>query len=108
MERGPAAHGVPPPKLPLHSSHLMRTTFALRGSTLGTGAASEVGKGAGLGKTVNIAGSGTNYSDAEYLAAFDRIVMPIARQFAPELVIVSAGERGAAVFVGPLCQTMRP
>uniref|UniRef100_A0A6S9V8E7 histone deacetylase n=1 Tax=Chrysotila carterae TaxID=13221 RepID=A0A6S9V8E7_CHRCT len=29
--------------------------------------------------------------DAEYLAAFELIVMPIAREFAPELVLVSAG-----------------
>eukprot|EP00965_Chrysotila_dentata_P149990 4953880-Pleurochrysis_carterae.AAC.1 len=38
--------------------------------------------------------------DAEYLAAFELIVMPIAREFAPELVLVSAGfdsAKGAAV-----------
>lgn len=29
--------------------------------------------------------------DAEYLAAFDAIIMPVARAFDPELVIVSAG-----------------
>jgi acetoin utilization deacetylase AcuC-like enzyme len=56
----------------------------------GTGAASEAGGGAGRGYTVNVpwpAGMG----DAEHLAAFDRLLMPIAERFAPELVLVSAG-----------------
>jgi acetoin utilization deacetylase AcuC-like enzyme len=56
----------------------------------GTGAASEAGGGAGRGFTVNVpwpAGMG----DAEHLAAFDRLLMPIAERFAPELVLVSAG-----------------
>jgi acetoin utilization deacetylase AcuC-like enzyme len=29
--------------------------------------------------------------DAEYLAAFDELLMPVARQFNPDLVLVSAG-----------------
>ena len=29
--------------------------------------------------------------DAEYLAAFDRVLLPIARDFRPDLVLVSAG-----------------
>ena len=31
------------------------------------------------------------YGDADYLAAFHRLVMPIAREYGPELVLVSAG-----------------
>ncbi|HEY1434869.1 MAG TPA: histone deacetylase [Thermoanaerobaculia bacterium] len=56
----------------------------------GTGALDETGGGAGHGFTVNVpfpAGCG----DAEYLAAFDRVLLPIARGFAPDLVLVSAG-----------------
>jgi acetoin utilization deacetylase AcuC-like enzyme len=56
----------------------------------GTGAREEVGGGAGRGFTVNVpwpAGCG----DAEYLAAFDRILLPIAGDFGPDLVLVSAG-----------------
>jgi histone deacetylase 6 len=56
----------------------------------GTGAADEVGGAEARGFTVNVplpAGCG----DAEYAAAFERILLPIARQFAPELVLVSAG-----------------
>jgi histone deacetylase 6 len=29
--------------------------------------------------------------DVEYLAAFDRVLLPAAREFAPEIVLVSAG-----------------
>ncbi len=56
----------------------------------GTGAAEEIGEGEGTGFTVNVplfAGGG----DAVYRAAFDRIVSPILEQYAPELVLVSAG-----------------
>jgi acetoin utilization deacetylase AcuC-like enzyme len=59
----------------------------------GTGAAAETGEGAGAGTTVNVplpAGSG----DADYLDAFARIVEPIARQFAPEFLLISAGWDG--------------
>lgn len=56
----------------------------------GTGDASEVGEGPGIGKTVNIplsAGAG----DAEYAAAFERVLLPVLDAFRPELVLVSAG-----------------
>lgn len=56
----------------------------------GTGAATEVGSGRGRGYTVNIPlppGCG----DPEYVAAFARIVLPIARAFSPDFVLVSAG-----------------
>jgi acetoin utilization deacetylase AcuC-like enzyme len=61
----------------------------------GTGAADEVGEGDGTGYTVNVplrAGGG----DAEYRAAFERIVEPVLAEFAPELVLVSAGFDAAA------------
>jgi acetoin utilization deacetylase AcuC-like enzyme len=61
----------------------------------GTGAIEEVGRGAARGRTVNVpwpAGMG----DAEYLAAFDRVLLPIARAFQPELVLVSCGFDAAA------------
>jgi acetoin utilization deacetylase AcuC-like enzyme len=56
----------------------------------GTGDLSELGRGAGLGYTVNLplsAGAG----DAVYRAAFDRAVCPIVEQFRPGLALVSAG-----------------
>jgi acetoin utilization deacetylase AcuC-like enzyme len=56
----------------------------------GTGAVDEVGKGKGRGFTVNLpmpAGLG----DGDYAAVYRQVVEPIARAFAPELVVVSAG-----------------
>lgn len=56
----------------------------------GTGAADECGVADGVGHTVNVpmpAGCG----DDEYIDVFDRLVVPIARQFDPQFVLVSAG-----------------
>ncbi|XP_055881902.1 histone deacetylase 6-like isoform X3 [Biomphalaria glabrata] len=50
-----------------------------------------VGSGPGEGYNVNIPWCGNKMGDAEYLMAFTQIIMPIAYQFAPELVLVSAG-----------------
>ena len=56
----------------------------------GTGAIDEIGDGRGRGYTVNVAW-GEGMGDAEYLDAFDRVLLPIARTFAPDLVLVSCG-----------------
>jgi histone deacetylase 6 len=61
----------------------------------GTGATHEFGKGAGRGRIVNVAWP-AGMGDAEYLAAFDRVLAPIARAFEPELVLVSCGFDAAA------------
>ncbi|KAJ8257781.1 hypothetical protein GJAV_G00189620 [Gymnothorax javanicus] len=50
-----------------------------------------VGQGKGRGFNVNIPWNGGKMGNPEYLAAFHTVVMPIARQFDPELVLVSAG-----------------
>ena len=56
----------------------------------GTGAVTEVGAGEGKGSTVNIPlSAGAN--DATYGAAFHEVVEPVLHDFAPELIIVSAG-----------------
>ncbi|KAG9012505.1 Histone deacetylase hda1 [Tulasnella sp. JGI-2019a] len=49
------------------------------------------GEGAGLGTSVNIPWPTKGMTDADYIYAFIRIVMPIAYEFAPDLVIISAG-----------------
>ena len=56
----------------------------------GTGALSEVGTGPGRGYTVNLPLPPGRY-DHDYLALFEHVVAPIADDFAPELVLVSAG-----------------
>ncbi|XP_027727878.1 histone deacetylase 9 isoform X3 [Vombatus ursinus] len=60
----------------------------------GSGAPDEVGSGLGEGYNVNIAWTGgldPPMGDVEYLAAFRTVVMPIAREFGPDIVLVSAG-----------------
>uniref|UniRef100_A0A672FSA3 Histone deacetylase n=1 Tax=Salarias fasciatus TaxID=181472 RepID=A0A672FSA3_SALFA len=60
----------------------------------GSGAPDEVGSGAGVGFNVNMAFTGglePPMGDAEYLAAFRTVVMPIANEFAPDMVLVSSG-----------------
>lgn len=51
----------------------------------------QIGLGAGAGFNVNVAWSHGNMGDAEYLAAFRQVLMPIATQYNPDLVLVSAG-----------------
>ncbi|XP_047456337.1 histone deacetylase 4 isoform X1 [Mugil cephalus] len=60
----------------------------------GSGAPDEVGSGTGVGFNVNMAFTGglePPMGDAEYLAAFRTVVMPIANEFAPDMVLVSSG-----------------
>uniref|UniRef100_A0A8C9SUC6 Histone deacetylase n=1 Tax=Scleropages formosus TaxID=113540 RepID=A0A8C9SUC6_SCLFO len=60
----------------------------------GSGAADEVGSGPGEGFTVNVAFTGGLHppmGDVEYLLAFRTVVMPIASEFAPDMVLVSSG-----------------
>src|SRR5262249_41671534 len=56
----------------------------------GTGALDEVGRGAGEGYTVNVPFP-AGFGDAEFAAAFARVVEPVARQYAPQFVLISAG-----------------
>ena len=56
----------------------------------GTGSFGEAGTGRGEGATVNVplpAGSG----DAEWVGVVQRLLVPVARAFRPELILVSAG-----------------
>jgi acetoin utilization deacetylase AcuC-like enzyme len=56
----------------------------------GTGPAHETGSGAGAGTNVNIplqAGCG----DREYALAFEQVVEPVVRRYAPQAVLVSCG-----------------
>jgi acetoin utilization deacetylase AcuC-like enzyme len=56
----------------------------------GTGAATDVGRGKGLGFTLNVpleAGA----TDADFLAVFRTLIVPVLDQFRPDLILVSAG-----------------
>jgi histone deacetylase 6 len=67
------------------------------------------GTGAGLGRNVNIGWHDQGMGDGEYIAAFQKIVMPIAQEFDPDLVVISAGFDAAdgdelgGCFVTPPC-----
>ncbi|XP_061592796.1 histone deacetylase 7 isoform X2 [Cololabis saira] len=71
----------------------------------GSGSPAEVGSGAGQGFNVNVAWTGgldPPMGDAEYLAAFRSVVMPIAQEFSPDVVLVSAGFDAAEGNPAPL------
>ncbi|HLL53130.1 MAG TPA: histone deacetylase [Myxococcaceae bacterium] len=87
----------------------------------GTGAPTEIGRGEGAGFTVNCGLPGAQ-QDGDYGAVFHELFLPIAREFAPDLVIVSAGfdpheddplggmrvtERGFAAMCAALSQLAR-
>lgn len=65
----------------------------------------QVGESEGTGYNVNLPlppGSG----DAAYMAAIERIVIPIAREFQPQLVLVSAGQDASTMDpLGRMCLT---
>ena len=56
----------------------------------GPGGVPEVGHGAGEGYTVNVP-IGTRMGDGEYAAVFAEVLEPIATEYNPDLVLVSAG-----------------
>ena len=65
----------------------------------GSGGANQVGSGEGEGFTVNVPLGGGS-GDASFELAFDRIIDPIIREFAPEVFLVSIG--GDAHYQDPL------
>jgi histone deacetylase 6 len=50
-----------------------------------------VGIGAGEGKNINIPWPRHHMTDGDYMHAFQQVVMPVAQEFNPDLVIISAG-----------------
>jgi acetoin utilization deacetylase AcuC-like enzyme len=56
----------------------------------GTGAPTEIGGPNAKGATVNV-GLPQGSGDAEYLAAFDHVIVPALLMFKPDLVLISAG-----------------
>jgi histone deacetylase 6 len=63
----------------------------------------------GVGKNINIGWHAQGMGDGEYMAAFQKIVMPIAKEFNPDMVVISAGFDAAdgdelgGCFVTPAC-----
>ncbi|KAH6938316.1 hypothetical protein HPB50_008585 [Hyalomma asiaticum] len=68
--------------------------------------ATYVGSGAGRGYNINIPWTKPAISDADYLTAMYQLVMPVASEFDPELVIVSAGfDSAKGDILGDCCVT---
>ncbi|MCJ1315814.1 Histone deacetylase hda1 [Xylographa vitiligo] len=67
------------------------------------------GVGAGIGKNINIPWPTKGMGDADYLFAFQHVIMPVAFDFNPDLVIIAAGFDAAVgdqlggCFVTPAC-----
>lgn len=72
---------------------------------VGWGMIDQHGDGEGSGFTVNLplpAGCG----DAAYLAAFDRIILPIIDEYQPEMIFISAGQDASTMDpLGRMCLT---
>jgi histone deacetylase 6 len=66
--------------------------FAL-GFFPGTGAAGETGpaSGPGAGATLNVPFADVHLTGADYSAAFALLILPVLREFAPDVLLVSAG-----------------
>jgi acetoin utilization deacetylase AcuC-like enzyme len=56
----------------------------------GTGRMDKTGTGEGEGTTINFPMS-AGWGDEEYLRAFNEVLIPVARRFQPQLILVSAG-----------------
>jgi acetoin utilization deacetylase AcuC-like enzyme len=56
----------------------------------GTGWMDETGTGEGEGATVNFP-MAAGWGDEEYLRAFNEVLVPVARRFQPQLILISAG-----------------
>ncbi|GAB1218485.1 hypothetical protein ATERTT37_007741 [Aspergillus terreus] len=67
------------------------------------------GTGAGVGRNVNIPWKTQGMGDGDYMYAFQQVVMPIAQEFNPDLVIIASGFDAAVgdelggCFVTPAC-----
>ncbi|ORX91194.1 Arginase/deacetylase [Basidiobolus meristosporus CBS 931.73] len=67
------------------------------------------GEGEGKGRTINVPWPCAGMGDFDYLHAFNKLLMPIAYEFDPEIVIVASGFNAASgdlmggCFVTPAC-----
>ncbi|MED6119857.1 Histone deacetylase 5 [Stylosanthes scabra] len=50
-----------------------------------------VGEGAGAGYNINVPWENGRCGDADYFAVWDHILLPVAKEFNPDIIIVSAG-----------------
>ena len=66
----------------------------------GTGWFDEIGEGGGTGYNINVPLPG-GANDADYIYVFNKLLVPVALQFKPDIILVSAGQDGDVN--DPLC-----
>lgn len=49
------------------------------------------GEGAGAGYNINVPWENGGCGDADYLAVWEHILIPVAKEFNPDLIMISAG-----------------
>jgi histone deacetylase 6 len=57
----------------------------------GSGESKNIGKNKGEGFNINVPLEGDGYGDEEYLLILENIVIPVLKEFSPDLVLISAG-----------------
>jgi histone deacetylase 6 len=62
-----------------------------------------VGVGEGKGRTVNVGWTSKGMGDDEYLAVWERVLLPMATEYQPNLILVSAGFDAANGDLGECC-----
>mmetsp|Transcript_19567 Transcript_19567/g.30100 ORF Transcript_19567/g.30100 Transcript_19567/m.30100 type:complete len:383 (-) Transcript_19567:1462-2610(-) len=72
---------------------------------LSSAGATNVGVDKGLGFNVNVGWNKKNLGDNEYIAVFENLLLPMAREFNPDLVLVSAGFDAAKGDMGEMLVT---
>lgn len=55
-----------------------------------------IGEGPGSGYNINVPWENGRCGDADYLAVWDHILLPVAKEFGPDIIIISAGFDAAA------------
>ncbi|KAJ4713189.1 Histone deacetylase [Melia azedarach] len=55
-----------------------------------------IGEGPGAGYNINVPWENGRCGDADYLAVWDHILLPVAKEFGPDIIIISAGFDAAA------------
>ena len=50
-----------------------------------------VGEGEGEGYNINVPWENGGCGDADYIAVWDHILIPVAKEFKPDIILISAG-----------------
>ncbi|KAF7134661.1 hypothetical protein RHSIM_Rhsim08G0146300 [Rhododendron simsii] len=50
-----------------------------------------IGKGPGAGYNINVPWESGRCGDADYIAAWDHVLIPVAKEFSPDIIMISAG-----------------